>query len=554
MFKRLAEAARAGRASRSTASAISARAGDTVAAALLAAGIDHCRTTPVTRRAARALLPDGRVLRLPGHDRRRRQPPGLPGAGARGHGDRDRSAASAEAGHDDATRPTSRRRTTSPSSAAGRPASRRRAGRARPALRPCCSTRIPASAARSIAASPRRRCSDRAILGEDYWAGAALARRGQGERRARSSTAPRCGASIATRSRSASRSRGSARMIAGAARHPRDRRAGAAVSDSRLDAARRDDGRRRRRPRSRRQGLRAGRPHGAGGRGPLLWLLAAQLLRAGGTIEAILDTTPRAQLAARAAASAGLPAVALLRQGPGAAARGAGQGAGHPRRQRRGRAARTSSREVVFGTGGARAAHRRPTCCCCTRAWCRTSISRIAAGVAHRWNDAPALLRARARRDFGDAPCPASPSRATAPASPAARRRPSAAASRPSPPCAALQARARRVPQTADASRQTLAREEMGRAFLDTLYQPAPSLPPARGRHDRLPLRGSDRAADPRHGRLGCEGPNQMKAFLRCGMGPCQGRLCGLTVTELIADAARRRRRPRSATTACARR
>ena len=35
--------------------------------------------------------------------------------------------------------------------------------------------------------------------------------------------------------------------------------------------------------------------------------------------------------------------------------------------------------------------------------------------------------------------------------------------------------------------------------------------------------------------RIGCEGPNQMKAFLRCGMGPCQGRMCGLTVTELIA-------------------
>ena len=34
---------------------------------------------------------------------------------------------------------------------------------------------------------------------------------------------------------------------------------------------------------------------------------------------------------------------------------------------------------------------------------------------------------------------------------------------------------------------------------------------------------------------MGCEGPNQMKSFLRCGMGPCQGRLCGLTVTELIA-------------------
>jgi NADPH-dependent 2,4-dienoyl-CoA reductase/sulfur reductase-like enzyme len=34
---------------------------------------------------------------------------------------------------------------------------------------------------------------------------------------------------------------------------------------------------------------------------------------------------------------------------------------------------------------------------------------------------------------------------------------------------------------------------------------------------------------------LGCAGPNQTKAFSRCGMGPCQGRLCGLTVTEIIA-------------------
>lgn len=36
---------------------------------------------------------------------------------------------------------------------------------------------------------------------------------------------------------------------------------------------------------------------------------------------------------------------------------------------------------------------------------------------------------------------------------------------------------------------------------------------------------------------LGATGPNQMKAYLRCGMGPCQGRLCGLTVSEIIAAA-----------------
>ncbi|WP_213777837.1 NAD(P)/FAD-dependent oxidoreductase [Caballeronia sp. dw_276] len=36
---------------------------------------------------------------------------------------------------------------------------------------------------------------------------------------------------------------------------------------------------------------------------------------------------------------------------------------------------------------------------------------------------------------------------------------------------------------------------------------------------------------------LGCLGPNQAKSFGRCGMGPCQGRMCGLTVTEVIANA-----------------
>ncbi len=37
--------------------------------------------------------------------------------------------------------------------------------------------------------------------------------------------------------------------------------------------------------------------------------------------------------------------------------------------------------------------------------------------------------------------------------------------------------------------------------------------------------------------KLGCLGPNQTKAFGRPGMGPCQGRFCGLTVAEVIAEA-----------------
>jgi len=34
---------------------------------------------------------------------------------------------------------------------------------------------------------------------------------------------------------------------------------------------------------------------------------------------------------------------------------------------------------------------------------------------------------------------------------------------------------------------------------------------------------------------LDASGPNQLKTYSRCGMGPCQGRFCGLTVTEMIA-------------------
>lgn len=37
--------------------------------------------------------------------------------------------------------------------------------------------------------------------------------------------------------------------------------------------------------------------------------------------------------------------------------------------------------------------------------------------------------------------------------------------------------------------------------------------------------------------RGGALGPNQLKAFCRAGMGPCQGRYCGLTVCELLAEA-----------------
>jgi NADPH-dependent 2,4-dienoyl-CoA reductase/sulfur reductase-like enzyme len=75
-----------------------------------------------------------------------------------------------------------------------------------------------------------------------------------------------------------------------------------------------------------------------------------------------------------------------------------------------------------------------------------------------------------------------------------------------------------------------------GRAFVDALYAPAPQFRIPQG--DTVVCRCEEVTAQQITDtvKLGCAGPNQMKSFLRSGMGPCQGRLCGLTVTELIAQ------------------
>jgi NADPH-dependent 2,4-dienoyl-CoA reductase/sulfur reductase-like enzyme len=74
------------------------------------------------------------------------------------------------------------------------------------------------------------------------------------------------------------------------------------------------------------------------------------------------------------------------------------------------------------------------------------------------------------------------------------------------------------------------------RPFLDAWYCPRADLltPP----DDVIVCRCEEKTAgDIRLAiRQGCLGPNQVKSFTRCGMGPCQGRECGLTLTTLIAS------------------
>jgi len=85
--------------------------------------------------------------------------------------------------------------------------------------------------------------------------------------------------------------------------------------------------------------------------------------------------------------------------------------------------------------------------------------------------------------------------------------------------------------------RAALARERAPRAFLDAAYPPCvEALAPA---DNTIVCRCEEITAGDirRYASLGCLGPNQAKAFGRAGMGPCQGRFCGLTVTALLAKA-----------------
>jgi len=84
---------------------------------------------------------------------------------------------------------------------------------------------------------------------------------------------------------------------------------------------------------------------------------------------------------------------------------------------------------------------------------------------------------------------------------------------------------------------KALARERAIRPFLDLAYPPAREvLTPS---NDTIVCRCEEVTAGDirRFAAMGCDGPNQTKAFSRAGMGPCQGRYCGLTVSTLLANA-----------------
>jgi NADPH-dependent 2,4-dienoyl-CoA reductase/sulfur reductase-like enzyme len=262
------------------------------------------------------------------------------------------------------------------------------------------------------------------------------------------------------------------------------------------------------------------------GAGPLLWLLAAQLLRAGAKIDAILDTAPRLNwlravlhLPDFALSPYWSKGLALLREVKAKVP-----------------VIRVSSlealgsdqlREVAFD------GRRLPADLLLLHQGVVPNVNlAMAAGIEHRWNERQLCFEPVLDADFGSSVpdiAVAGDGAGIAGGTAAAERGRIAA-------IAAVRAlRPEVAVADTQAIRQKLQREEMGRAFLDRLYRPADALRQPVG--ETLACRCEEVTAQQVRdmARIGCEGPNQMKAFLRCGMGPCQGRLCGLTITELIA-------------------
>jgi NADPH-dependent 2,4-dienoyl-CoA reductase/sulfur reductase-like enzyme len=104
---------------------------------------------------------------------------------------------------------------------------------------------------------------------------------------------------------------------------------------------------------------------------------------------------------------------------------------------------------------------------------------------------------------------------------------------------------AAKLGQLAEATAETAATPERSvlssalalRPFLDALYAPRPQLyaPP----DETLVCRCEEVTAGELRARAveGRPGPNQLKAFTRAGMGPCQGRQCGYSMAHIVAEA-----------------
>ena len=270
------------------------------------------------------------------------------------------------------------------------------------------------------------------------------------------------------------------------------------------------------------------------GSGPLLWLLAAQYLRAGAKVDALLDTTPAGN---RAAALPHLPSFLFS---PYFA-----KGLSLLRSVKRGVRVIDHVTELrAVGDAKMQAvSYRRDDGAEVTLLAASLLLHQgvvpnvnlaMSVGIEHRWDEQQLcwnpVLDAFGRTSV-EGIAIAGDGAGIAGAQVAEQRGVLAAIQ-------AIRALAANATTSDEAAAHSVLRKyTRGRFFLDLLYRPAKQFRQPQG--STIVCRCEEITAQQINDTvaLGCPGPNQMKSFLRCGMGPCQGRLCGLTVTELIAEA-----------------
>lgn len=274
------------------------------------------------------------------------------------------------------------------------------------------------------------------------------------------------------------------------------------------------------------------------GSGPLLLLLAQQYLRAGGRIAAIVETTPRTNLSRALPHLPGaLRANAYLRKGLGLLREIWRHRVPHYRAARQLEARGESTVErLAFEAGGT--SHEIP----CSHLLIHNGVVpnvqiTRALGLTHDWDDLQRCWRPR-RGERGETEFEGlwiAGDGGGIGGARAAEHQGRLAALHVARERGAITAEACRI--QAEPERRALAHHLAVRPFLDALYAPAPDF--LRPADDTVVCRCEEVTAGAIRGyvALGCLGPNQTKAFGRPGMGPCQGRFCGLTVSEIIAEA-----------------
>jgi NADPH-dependent 2,4-dienoyl-CoA reductase/sulfur reductase-like enzyme len=276
------------------------------------------------------------------------------------------------------------------------------------------------------------------------------------------------------------------------------------------------------------------------GSGPLLYLLAAQLIDAGAPPRALVDTTRRGALRA---AARHLPR-ALACGGAGYLGRGimlASQLRAHGVAVHRHAAdlrliGEAAVREIRFRCAGAEETIPARLVALHEGVIPGQQMTR-AIGCDHVWDDAQHCFRPRTD-GWGNTSVDGVLAAGDGAGIGGARAAESAGR------LAALEALRRigridaaRRDALAAADRRALARHLAIRPLLDALYAPPAAVTrPADG---VIVCRCEEVTAGAIRGAVaqGCQGPNQAKSFLRVGMGPCQGRMCGPVVADIIAGA-----------------